>query len=218
MGQDVTCNLNSMSSGCSFGFFHRFAHHEHSEQLLSEEEITGKFYHVNIYLIAQNISSSHTTRCLELLFIYSLLLLGCTWLRNLPKIKVQKFNGFCSHASAFSCSLLLWQVVLYACFASRLHFNAVLLKTQDVFHSSHVTVGFRSLSRLSVWSLTLYLELLLEWWSYSCSLKQSGSLWIVIPISRFEAYSAVQNGFEVCGETFLLMRKPADLTKCFLCA
>ena len=119
MGQDVTCNLNLMSSGCSFVFFHRFAHHEHSEQLLSEEGITGKFYHVNIYLIPQNISSSHTTSCLELQFIYSLLLSGCTWLRNLPKIKVQKCNGCCSRASAFSCSLLLWQVVLYACFASR---------------------------------------------------------------------------------------------------
>lgn len=48
------------------------------KRCLLREESTVKFYHLNIYLIAQNIYSSHTTRCLELLFIYSLLLSGCT--------------------------------------------------------------------------------------------------------------------------------------------
>lgn len=48
----------------------------------------SKFYCLNIYLIAPNIYSSHTTRCLELLFIFSLLLSGCSCLWDLPKIKV----------------------------------------------------------------------------------------------------------------------------------
>ena len=76
----------------------------------------------------------------------------------------------------------------------------------------------RSLSELSVWNITLYSELLPEWWScFPCFLKRSGSLWVVTPIFRFDAYNAVYNGFEVYNDIILLVRKLADFTKCFLC-
>lgn len=76
----------------------------------------------------------------------------------------------------------------------------------------------RSLSELSIWNRTLYSELLPEWWScFPCFLKQSGSLGVVTPISRFDAYKAGHHGFEVYNDIVLLVGKLADFTKCFLC-
>lgn len=147
------------SGPCSVQVPQRFAHHEHSQKLLAEGGINSKFYHLNIYLIAQNIYSSHTTRCLELLFIHY----SC---------QVALDYKICQK---LRCKNLMVSVIMHlllaVLFALASHYLPLfclkglkwgLIKNTNIFHSSKCEYKTRSLNWLSVWNLVLYRGLRLK--------------------------------------------------------